>query len=279
MSANANVTPFAQANAYGIAAVGLQNVISAGLDGDLVLVNDKTTVAGNANIKFDDDGAPHLDLSLTGENTYTLLAGRIYAYIKVNALAALETIFPGAVHAVDSAGKAVEQAVQSVGNALNDAGDAIASFCGWRRRGGVTVIANADAYGSDDNNALTYTQNFEIAAWQGWSGNKRRFMNYHINISPSGVILDGDSVDNTDREEAHILDNVMTLNQIEAELNNLEQSTAKKEHELFAAIDQDLNSADSRAIPQEQSNFHDALVALDTDRDQYLRRLISEAGL
>ena len=77
---SAFAVPFAATKAF--AQVGVDIVVaSAGVGGDLTLINDDVTLQGGVSLTFEDD--PTLTLELTGKNKIEALSGKLYAFAKV----------------------------------------------------------------------------------------------------------------------------------------------------------------------------------------------------
>jgi hypothetical protein len=77
---SAFAVPYVATKAF--AQVGVDIVVaSAGVGGELTLINDDVTLQGAASLSFEDD--PTLSLELTGKNTIEALSGKLYAFAKV----------------------------------------------------------------------------------------------------------------------------------------------------------------------------------------------------
>jgi len=75
------VVPFVDTKAY--AQVGVDIVVaSAGIGGEVTLINDVLTLQGSFAVSFDDE--PSLVLELTGKNSVNCLSGRLYAYARID---------------------------------------------------------------------------------------------------------------------------------------------------------------------------------------------------
>jgi len=78
---NVFVVPFAATKVF--AQVGADiGIASAGVGGEITLLNDAVTLQGLFSVSIEDE--PTLTLELTGKNTVDCLSGRLYAYARIN---------------------------------------------------------------------------------------------------------------------------------------------------------------------------------------------------
>lgn len=253
LSANAGVKPFLAASAYGKAAVGIQDFLEAGAGGEILVLRDDVRLSGDAAIKFDQEGVPYLAMNLVGINEYRALDGRLFVYAQLDPLGPFADAIGGVVDAVVGIG-------QAVGDVISDIGSAI-----------------GDVFGFSGGNPLKIYKEWDIYSFNGFQGNDR-FLNYGIKITPFGVTMTGDSIDNTDREEAAHLNDVMSLHQLEVAIAQLEHDVLQKEADLFTAMAKDLDSDAAKGVVIAQQDLAAALPATDAKRDAYLAHLEDWTG-
>ncbi|WP_437755723.1 hypothetical protein [Sorangium sp. So ce1389] len=85
----------------------------------------------------------------------------------------------------------------------------------------------------------------DIFSWPGFTGNYK-IMNWGMDLSPFGVHLSGDLVDQTDREETRHLQQIIDIEQRKQALHNLEVDVIRKEREAFQAVMADLDGPSNR---------------------------------
>ncbi|MBF0365979.1 MAG: hypothetical protein HQK50_10435 [Oligoflexia bacterium] len=79
--------PGLEVSAFGNAAVGVGRIISAGVEGSLVLLNDRMSIEGKAKLQFSKDAIPYILIGMNAENQVHTLDGKMsifaeYPYVK-----------------------------------------------------------------------------------------------------------------------------------------------------------------------------------------------------
>lgn len=82
LSVSGQIRPFAQGSVSGEFAIGVRNILSAGIDGQVNLINLAFPLSGSADLRFLGGGEPQLTLKLNADAEYTLLSGQISAYVE-----------------------------------------------------------------------------------------------------------------------------------------------------------------------------------------------------
>lgn len=82
---SAEVSPLLSANAYAELSVGYE-IASAGVGGNLVLIENKTPINGELRLVLDNPDNPYFGYNLTATNKATLLKGKLYVFAEVDTL-------------------------------------------------------------------------------------------------------------------------------------------------------------------------------------------------
>lgn len=82
LSAHGSVTPGANAAGFAEALVGSGRFLAIGAGAEIVLLDVRPTLQGNAAVRFDEAGVPYIKLAIDAGVSFETLNGRIYAFAK-----------------------------------------------------------------------------------------------------------------------------------------------------------------------------------------------------
>lgn len=113
----------------------------------------------------------------------------------------------------------------------------------------------------------------DLFSWPGFYGH-HTIMNWSIKLSPFGVTMGGDLIDQSDREETAHLKEVVDLEQRKQALHALDAQVAATERAAFLAIQNDDQSPANTTLPADHILLMDAETQSRRTRLQYIEDLI-----
>jgi hypothetical protein len=196
----ASTVPYVDTKLY--AQLGVDIIIaSAGVAGEVTLINDHMTFSASASVTFEDQ--PSLVLEMSGKNSVDCLSGTLYAYAKIRILFIKKTI------------------------------------------------------------------RHVFYKWTGYKKDSDLF-NFRTTWGPDGVTAKGDLTAEDIME--------VTADNEERRLVDLENASAQRVFEVFAAIVRDLNSADSTQVTAQRLRHQSIAQSIDDSITQYRAELTRALG-
>ncbi|HYX35079.1 MAG TPA: hypothetical protein VE954_18430 [Oligoflexus sp.] len=273
LSVHANTFAAMNAKAYGEASVGVQDVIEAGVGGEVSLIEARADLRGEAAIKFRGSGYPVIEGALTGDSHIGMLNGRLYGFAFVDPMGPLGELLEGIIDTIKDLGDAAQSILKNVAAVSPKAAKIVQDFAnniGGQVSKGIKKLKKkfkccAMGVPKTTIDGLRVRYEVDLVNWEGYNDD-RRFLNYKIFVGPEGRKIEGDA--NTfNHEQVAVLEQISDLDEKEKQLVELESSVKVKESQIFKEIATFVNSDEARQVSGVKASILKEMAAVNQKKD------------